>query len=280
MTFEILNENGGAVETSAERINALHAEISNHMTLAVKKWVEMGQLLTEQKKRLPHGEWIPWIQSNLVFNERQAQKYMRTYTNRSSYLIDNLIDSATSLNQAVALLAEPREEAEQKKLEPAIREVVYEPDPEQAKQLKRSEEIIRSQEQIIRQASQQTQETELELRRLKAERDQVHRELQEQREELQRLRKIEADEQKIRKTLEDIHELEKRKTEMFKDAESTRIVHQTLARSREFFTREVMQIAALHIRPAAVDAMQNDFRGLIDLVQNWLDAMKERFINE
>jgi len=87
----------------ADRINIIHSEMTGHMMTAVKKAIEIGRLLTEQKEQLAHGEWIPWIRSNIVFSERQANKYMQIYSNKNSG--SYLLDGATSINKAVALLA-------------------------------------------------------------------------------------------------------------------------------------------------------------------------------
>lgn len=74
--------------------------------LAVKKAIEIGRLLTEQKSELAHGEWIPWVESNLTFGDSMARKYMRVYANRER--VTDL--EVPSLRQAVALLAEPKEQ--------------------------------------------------------------------------------------------------------------------------------------------------------------------------
>lgn len=36
-----------------------------------------GELLTEAKGQLPHGEWLPWLESNCDLSVRVAQGYMR-----------------------------------------------------------------------------------------------------------------------------------------------------------------------------------------------------------
>lgn len=113
--------------------------------LAVKKAIEIGRLLTEQKAELAHGEWIPWVESNLAFGERQARRYMRIYENRT-----RVSDLDGPMRQAVALLAEPKDQPVEDQddgpdIDPdmfqATREpiaepepkIVYQPDPEQAK---------------------------------------------------------------------------------------------------------------------------------------------------
>jgi hypothetical protein len=94
----------------AERINSLHAEMTGHMSMAVKKAIQIGELLVEQKNSLEHGEWIPWVESNLTFGRKQAAAYMRVYNRRDE--IANVTSGLhlTSLNQAVSLLADPKPE--------------------------------------------------------------------------------------------------------------------------------------------------------------------------
>jgi hypothetical protein len=72
----------------------------------VKNAIEIGRLLTDQKASLAHGEWIPWIESNLVFGRSQAANYMRAYRERDTLNVHPV----AHLKEAVALLAEPREE--------------------------------------------------------------------------------------------------------------------------------------------------------------------------
>jgi hypothetical protein len=38
---------------------------------------ECGRLLQQAKEACPHGQWLTWVEANLSFKERQAQKYMR-----------------------------------------------------------------------------------------------------------------------------------------------------------------------------------------------------------
>jgi hypothetical protein len=49
---------------------------------AIDHAVRCGELLTEAKKQVDHGEWLPWIETNLTFGARQAQKYMHLAENQ------------------------------------------------------------------------------------------------------------------------------------------------------------------------------------------------------
>lgn len=95
--------------TVEEEINKLHNDISSGMKDLIDKAVQIGKLLSQKKKKVKHGEWIPWVKDNLVFNERQAQKYMQLYekrtlikkisnTNCNSYLgIDNYLNEVRKI---------------------------------------------------------------------------------------------------------------------------------------------------------------------------------------
>ncbi len=76
-----------------DEILKLHSEIENQMIDTLGKACRIGQLLDEQKKSLKHGSFIPWIQNNLSFDERMAQKYISIYANRKE--IQDQLDANT-----------------------------------------------------------------------------------------------------------------------------------------------------------------------------------------
>jgi len=41
-----------------------------------KKAIRIGELLLAQKDECKHGEWMPWIEDNLVFSSRTARRYI------------------------------------------------------------------------------------------------------------------------------------------------------------------------------------------------------------
>lgn len=260
-------------DDTAQVVNTLHGEMTGHMVMAVKKAIEIGRLLTEKKSEVNHGEWIPWVESNLAFGDRQARKYMRVYANR--HYDSDLITGARTIDQAVALLAEPKEQPEDDgpsiDLEFAEPEVVYKTDPEQQKKLDEAAERATRAESELSRAMR-------ELESIEKAHQEADRKLAAQKSELERLRKLDADKKKVEDALASIHELEKKKQDLFKDAESTKVVHEVLVRSREFFTKECMQIPALKLRQESIDVMRQDFEGLVELVENWLEAIKGRFL--
>lgn len=86
-------------------INKLYEEIESAGKVMIGKAIRIGELLTEQKASLGHGEWIPWIEDSLPFGRKQAAAYMRVFSNKGE--LAN-VTSGLHLTDAIASLAEPK----------------------------------------------------------------------------------------------------------------------------------------------------------------------------
>lgn len=96
-----------------QKITELHEEIKSLMINSLEKAFIIGQLLEEQKKELPHGEFITWIETNLPFGDRTARNYITVYKNK-----DILKRKAVSdLNNAYLFLREETKQSRQLKTE-------------------------------------------------------------------------------------------------------------------------------------------------------------------
>ena len=85
-------------------ITELHNEIEDHLRSSLEKAIRIGELLTDQKTTLEHGEFTPWIKVSLPFTDRTARNYMKLYRER-----DRLKTEAVSdLKSAYKLLAAPK----------------------------------------------------------------------------------------------------------------------------------------------------------------------------
>lgn len=89
---------------SINEINRLHDEIVEGGKIFLAKATYLGGLLTEQKYKLGHGKWLPWVEQNLLFSPRTASSYMRLFANRERLKSENVSDLAG----AYALLTEPK----------------------------------------------------------------------------------------------------------------------------------------------------------------------------
>jgi len=65
-----------SAETTASSINNLHNDILLLEASAKDKAAEIGGMLIEVKRSLPHGEFTKWIECNCVFTDRQARRYI------------------------------------------------------------------------------------------------------------------------------------------------------------------------------------------------------------
>jgi hypothetical protein len=80
--------------TTAEEINRLHRDLEALAMQSVNHAIRIGELLSKVKTQLPHGKWIPWLNSNVKFSERTARNYMRVFENREKLKSANVADLA------------------------------------------------------------------------------------------------------------------------------------------------------------------------------------------
>jgi len=85
-------------------IVSLHAEIVGFGRMALDRAIRIGELLTEQKAELGHGDFGPWIQEHLPFTDRTARRYMLCYEHRDRLKTDTMSD----LTGAYRLLRQPQ----------------------------------------------------------------------------------------------------------------------------------------------------------------------------
>jgi len=91
----------------AEIASAHEAAQKAHKS-AVAHAVHAGELLLSAKARVPHGEWLAWINDNCKFTARTATGYMRLalLPHPKQQRVADL-----SLRQALDVLAEPRKKS-------------------------------------------------------------------------------------------------------------------------------------------------------------------------
>jgi len=64
---------------SIDEINQLHKEIQQEFYNALDKGTRIGYLLFQEKLKLKYGDWIIWVEENLDFEIRQANKYQQIF---------------------------------------------------------------------------------------------------------------------------------------------------------------------------------------------------------
>lgn len=81
--------------------------------------IEIGRRLVEAKDLLKHGEWLPWLERETTFSDRQAQRYMKVFNEYGAAQLGLFgpETNATTLSdlpisKALALLSVPESERE------------------------------------------------------------------------------------------------------------------------------------------------------------------------
>lgn len=100
----------GVIVDVAGEIAALHDRLNSCARTTIADAIRIGELLTEQKARLPHGAWLPWVRDALPFSEWTARNYMRMHSDRAKLESGNVLD----LTDAYRLLAGPKKRAPKK----------------------------------------------------------------------------------------------------------------------------------------------------------------------
>lgn len=95
--------------TRKRKIIQLHNEVAEALKMSLEKAILIGQLLTEQKEKLKHGEFTTWINENLPFTDRTARNYIKLFNNKNRLITETVSD----LSSAYKLLSPPKDEPEE-----------------------------------------------------------------------------------------------------------------------------------------------------------------------
>ncbi|MBN9692502.1 MAG: DUF3102 domain-containing protein [Verrucomicrobia bacterium] len=89
----------------AVEINQLHHDNVVAAGQCLQRAIRIGELLTEQKARLKHGEWLPWLRANVKFSSQTSDRYRAVYANRDKFpTVGNI-----GLTEAYRMLAQTSE---------------------------------------------------------------------------------------------------------------------------------------------------------------------------
>lgn len=102
-------------------IKSLHEDLCFAAQISLEKAMRIGQVLSAQKEKLPHGKWEDFVLAELPFTVRTASNYMRVARHLKSETISDL-----PLTAAYRLLTEPKHKPQTK---PAQRESEQEDPP-------------------------------------------------------------------------------------------------------------------------------------------------------
>lgn len=92
----------------AEVANDFHTKSVEAGRSRVEFAIESGKALIAAKDSVPHGKWLPWLETNFNGSQATAKRYMELGRNRSRVI--DLVESNPdlSIREAVKSLAEPK----------------------------------------------------------------------------------------------------------------------------------------------------------------------------
>jgi protein gp37 len=88
-----------ASDLARDEINRLHGEINDHARMTLAKALTIGGKLTEIKAALNYGQFGKWVKSDLKFDQRTAQRYMKLFEGRETIKIDTMSNLAEALRE-------------------------------------------------------------------------------------------------------------------------------------------------------------------------------------
>lgn len=121
------------LSTLATEINSHHSHALNHATSAIENARQAGELLTQAKSMLPHGQWLPWLEANCEVSARQAQRYMQVSCNWTTITKNDTVSYLTfrGLSELLA------DDSDEQSITTTSPEVEYEDcDPEPTSEIK------------------------------------------------------------------------------------------------------------------------------------------------
>jgi len=99
---ELQVEYGEVVSDVVEAINREYELCLGSGKSSIEHATICGKLLSEQKSKLEHGEWLPWVMLNCKFGRKQAASYIKLASNVTRGLH---FENADSINGALRLIA-------------------------------------------------------------------------------------------------------------------------------------------------------------------------------
>lgn len=72
------------LNATAAEIAQLHDEVLNAARTSIGKMIRIGELLIKAKASMPHGNYLPWLETNVPFSRWTAQRYIRLYEHKDS----------------------------------------------------------------------------------------------------------------------------------------------------------------------------------------------------
>ena len=95
-----------SIESAGEELNRLNALIEHKLRSTVQDAIRAGEILTNIREKVGHGNFLPWLKANCAFSERSAQNYMRLFRHRDKTA--NVADLQNAYKQVETIEAQAR----------------------------------------------------------------------------------------------------------------------------------------------------------------------------
>jgi hypothetical protein len=102
------HETRASLAELARQINAEHEQVDVAVREGLDHARQAGFLLLQAKSRLPHGNWLPWLEANCKATARTVQRYMRLAEHWEDVVASG--GSGLALRDALRLLTHRKEE--------------------------------------------------------------------------------------------------------------------------------------------------------------------------
>jgi hypothetical protein len=112
----------------AKKINAEHTAALRAARTCLKHARRAGELLAEAKEHCGHGKWLPWLEANVEFTPRTAQRYMRLAERWPELEANATAPSHLTIEDGLKLLADPDDESERQQEAERIGGAAVDPD--------------------------------------------------------------------------------------------------------------------------------------------------------
>lgn len=103
------------IKDRTQEIKKELSDLNDCLKMSVSKAVRIGELLTEQKEFVGHGNFLSWLESNFDMGERTARKYMLLYCHRDKTALNADLQKAYDQIETIEKQEKQKQEQEDNK---------------------------------------------------------------------------------------------------------------------------------------------------------------------
>jgi hypothetical protein len=256
-----------------EEITSLHNDIKNLMEKTLQNAIQIGSMLVSVKEKIQHGSFIDWIENNLPFTVRTAQRYMTIFYKKEELKASGV----TLLSEAYKWLTLSKTDTVS---------VLKSDNVSLLADLKSARHALLPEDVQITEIDESKELTELyaKIDELDNQKSELEDELQRKLNEISRLQqdlndevRLKRDKKAIIEAMEKLtdHTLDKEKLERdFSDLTETL---KEINASKNFFRKHTLKLQAMDLNDVSIKALSEDVKNLLDIIGNWGVVVAKKF---